>query len=99
MRRKRNSIRHNEYFRKDPVEDSSVDLHGLNCDEAEELTKRTLSNAESGEKILVIHGKGTGKLRDHIRKFLLTHPKVLKIDMGETVRLPGKGGVCLITVR
>jgi DNA mismatch repair protein MutS2 len=59
--------------------DPSVDLHGLFADEAIERLEHAITAAvEAGhDRLLVVHGKGTGILRREVREALKYHPKVM----------------------
>lgn len=102
MKNMRKSIRHRAPA---PAEqpsadaDAQVDLHGLNCVEAEELINMTLQKLAPGDRLLVIHGKGTGVLKGHIRKHLAQHHKVRTVLFGEHERFLGKDGVCMAVIR
>lgn len=102
MKRSRDSIRNNRLpksIKNLPDEDIRVDLHGMTCDEATNEVEGIINSASSGDRILIIHGKGTGILRDHIRKYLNIHSKVAKILLGEKEKFPGKAGVCLAIIK
>ena len=68
----------------------------MNCVEAEAALNKMLNTLKPGETLLVIHGKGTGVLKNHVRKYLAGNRLIKKIIPGETGRLPGKEGVCLV---
>ena len=53
----------------------SVDLHGLDRDQAAALLRRFLSTA-AGETVLVIHGRGAGIVRAAALAELDRHPRV-----------------------
>ena len=98
MKKMRKSIRSGDFAftpKNPPCEDCRVDLHAKTCDESERIVEAVLSGSPAGSRILVIHGKGTGTLKFHIRKFLSTHPSVSYILLGEEEEFPGKDGVCL----
>jgi DNA mismatch repair protein MutS2 len=76
-----------------------IDLRGRAADEAlEELDRQLDSAFLAGVPFFrVIHGKGTGKLRDAIRKSLKGNPYVLSFDAG--LAAEGGDGVTVIKLR
>ncbi len=75
---------------KDPAISSSVDLRGLNFDQAQPLVDKLLDNAlwAGLNRVDLIHGKGTGKLKEALRSYLQAHPLVGKLRSGN----PAEGG-------
>ena len=69
---------------------SSLDLRGARVDEALEALGTYLDDASLAglEQVLVIHGLGTGALRDAAREQLAAHPLVKSFRPGER----GEGG-------
>lgn len=69
---------------------SSLDLRGARVDEALEALRAYLDDASLAglEKVLIIHGMGTGALRDAVRAEAAGHPLVKGIRAGER----GEGG-------
>jgi DNA mismatch repair protein MutS2 len=69
---------------------SSLDLRGARVDEALEALTRYLGDAALGglNKVLIIHGMGTGALRDAVRAEAADHPLVRSLRPGER----GEGG-------
>ncbi|HSL35102.1 MAG TPA: endonuclease MutS2 [Candidatus Limnocylindrales bacterium] len=69
---------------------SSLDLRGARVDEALEALTRYLDDASLAglDKVLIIHGLGTGALRDAVRAEAAGHPLVKSIRPGER----GEGG-------
>ena len=66
----------------------TVDLRGARADEAIELLDSYLDRASLGEaeQVTVVHGSGTGALRDAVRGHLAGHPQVREwrpADQGE----------------
>ena len=64
--------------------DHVLDLHGKRVDEAIHDFDFVLNRA-SGQSILVIHGHGSGRLRDEPRKFAKEHPLIESIRFGEDI--------------
>jgi DNA mismatch repair protein MutS2 len=69
---------------------SSLDLRGARVDEALDALDRYLDDASLAglEQVLIIHGLGTGALRDAVRAQAGTHPLVKSSRAGER----GEGG-------
>ena len=69
---------------------SSLDLRGARVDEALEALDRYLDDASLAglEQVLIIHGLGTGALRDAVRTQAGAHPLVKSFRPGER----GEGG-------
>ena len=69
---------------------SSLDLRGARVDEALEALSRYLDDAALAglEQVVVIHGLGTGALRDAVREQASAHPLVKTFRPGER----GEGG-------
>ena len=69
---------------------SSLDLRGARVDEAVEALARYLDDAALAglDKVLIIHGSGTGALRDAVREAAGTNPHVKTLRPGER----GEGG-------
>jgi DNA mismatch repair protein MutS2 len=69
---------------------SSLDLRGARVDEALDALDRYLDDAALAglEKAVIIHGHGTGALRDAVRARAAAHPLVKKTRPGER----GEGG-------
>ncbi len=69
---------------------SSLDLRGARVDEALDVLSRYLDEASLAglEQVIIIHGLGTGALRDAVRALLAGHPLVGSFRAGER----GEGG-------
>jgi DNA mismatch repair protein MutS2 len=69
---------------------SSLDLRGARVDEALEALGRYLDDAALAglDKVTIIHGLGTGALRDAVRAQAADHPQVRSVRPGER----GEGG-------
>jgi DNA-nicking Smr family endonuclease len=68
-----------------------IDLHGMDVAGArDELTRLLSSVGKHVAEIRVVHGQGTGALRNMVRKGL-SHPrikqKILSMNPGETILL------------
>ncbi len=77
---------------------SSLDLRGARVDEALELLARYLDDASLAglERVTIIHGIGTGALRDAVRSAAAEHPLVASLRPGE--RGEGGDGATLISL-
>ncbi len=74
-----------------------VDLRGLMYDEASEVVDKYLDDLSIAglERATIIHGKGTGALRQKIGEFLRQHPLVKDQRLGT----PGEGGAGVTVVQ
>ncbi len=77
---------------------SSLDLRGARVEEALEALDRYLDDASLAglDKVLIIHGMGTGALRDAVRAEAGSHPLVKGVRAGE--RGEGGDGASIITL-
>ncbi len=77
---------------------SSLDLRGARVDEALELLGRYLDDASLAnlDRVTIIHGVGTGALRDAVRRAAAAHPLVVSARPGE--RGEGGDGATLISL-
>ena len=63
----------------DPViRKTEIDLHGMKVNEALPLVDQFLKDSYDAHerRVWIIHGKGTGVLREEVRKYLENHPLV-----------------------
>ena len=74
-----------------------IDLHGLRVEEALEVAARALDQAlVSGlDRFKIIHGHGSGRLRQAIREMLAAHPNVRDYRFGAPVE---GGPACTVAV-
>ena len=77
---------------------STLDLRGARVDEALELLGRYLDDASLAnlDRVTIIHGMGTGALRDAVRAAATAHPLVVSLRAGE--RGEGGDGATLISL-
>lgn len=63
---------------------NEINIIGLNVDEAVEIVDKYLDDCylTSLESVRIVHGKGTGKLRQGIHTFLKKHPHVKSFRLG-----------------
>ena len=76
----------------------SIDLHGKNLDEAEMLVEKYLDDALLARmhEVVICHGRGSGVLRDGIRRMLRGHKHVKKYRKGDFDE--GGDGVTVVTL-
>ncbi len=60
---------------------NTVDLRGNRVDEAESQLESAISQATNSGLLWIIHGKGTGKLRQGVHEFLRRHPQVERFEL------------------
>lgn len=72
--------------------EASIDLHGLRRLDAERALQRFLSDRRRGEVVLVVHGKGSGKLREHVNQLIAEHPRIAESRRAPQ-RLGGEGAL------
>jgi DNA mismatch repair protein MutS2 len=72
---------------------NTVDVRGQRVMNAESEIERAIGRAYQSGIMWVIHGKGTGKLREGVHEFLAHHPQVARFELaGEK---DGGGGVTI----
>ena len=77
--------------------DCSVDLHGMYSQEAMDLVAKMIGS-HPHSSILIIHGNGTGVLRNAVRGALKAHrfPTVRDYFFGEDIGAPGLDGSTVV---
>ena len=77
---------------------SSLDLRGARVEEALAVLGRYLDDAVLAglHRVTIIHGLGTGALRDAVRSFAAGHPLVRSIRAGE--RREGGDGATIVSL-
>ncbi|NMC33750.1 MAG: endonuclease MutS2 [Veillonellaceae bacterium] len=62
-----------------------IDIRGLNNEEAAYVLDKYIDDAVMAglDSVSVIHGKGTGALRKGVRAYLMAHPRVKSVSIGE----------------
>jgi DNA-nicking Smr family endonuclease len=75
--------------------DIQLDLHGYTVDEALPKLEELLFS-ESDQSILIIHGKGSGRLKESVRGFVCHCNFIKGYDFGESLNLPGGDGVIVV---
>jgi len=63
---------------------SEINVIGLNVDDAVSIIDKYLDDCylSSLDKVIIVHGKGTGKLRQSIHTYLKTHPHIKSFRLG-----------------
>lgn len=74
----------------------TVDLHGLTVEAGLELLDKFVDSAVVNrlDTVKIIHGHGSGKLRDAVRRYLTAHPAVRRFQFGA----PWEGGLAVTVV-
>jgi len=69
---------------------------GLTVEEALEEIEKTLNKAflEGASKVYLIHGHGTGRLRESVREYLKNHPLVKNFKFADPME--GGTGVTIV---
>jgi DNA mismatch repair protein MutS2 len=77
---------------------SSLDLRGARVEEAVDMLGRYLDDASLAglDRVTIIHGLGTGALRDAVREAAGTHPLVKRVAPGD--RGTGGDGATVISL-
>ena len=87
---------HGNRERRNPY-DCSLDLHGMYSEEAMALVGKMIA-AHPHSSILIIHGNGTGTLRNAVRGALKARrfPSVRDYFFGEDIGAPGLDGATVV---
>jgi DNA mismatch repair protein MutS2 len=72
---------------------NTIDIRGKHVADAEFDLERAISQATQLGTLWIIHGKGTGKLRQGVHAFLERHPLVERFELAEQAE--GGTGVTL----
>jgi DNA mismatch repair protein MutS2 len=81
------------------LEKNEINLVGRKVDEALELTDKFLDDAFLAQmsQVRIVHGSGTGALRQAIGEFLSSHPHVARFQAAS--QNEGGRGVTVVTLR
>lgn len=60
---------------------NTVDIRGSRVADAEPMLERAIQEALSTGMLWIVHGKGTGKLRDGVHEFLKHHPQISRFEL------------------
>ena len=76
---------------------NTVDIRGQRVANAEAEIEGAIGKAYQSGILWIIHGKGTGKLREGVHEFLKTHPQIDRFELaGEK---DGGGGVTIVYLK
>lgn len=86
-------------FIKSNIISSEINVIGLNVEDAIQIIDKYLDDAYISklEKVRIVHGKGTGKLRQGVQAFLKKHPHVKEFHIGAFGE--GEMGVTIVTLK
>lgn len=73
---------------------NTIDIRGKRIDEAESALEPAIAKATDGGVLWIIHGKGTGRLRQGVHDFLQRHPQVARFAIA--AQNEGGSGVTLV---
>jgi DNA mismatch repair protein MutS2 len=76
---------------------NTIDVRGQRVDAAVLAVDRAMNAAHASGVLWVVHGKGTGKLREGIHEFLSTHAQVTKVELASNP--DGGAGVSIVYLR
>lgn len=77
--------------------DITIDLHGYTLEDAVLELEKVLYSGKHNT-ILVIHGVGSGILKNGLRDYLRSNSFIKRFYKGEEMNLPGGDGVTLVDV-
>ncbi|WP_107670394.1 endonuclease MutS2 [Cyanothece sp. BG0011] len=72
---------------------NTIDIRGSRVAEAEADLENAIAQATESGILWIIHGKGTGKLRQGVHEFLKRHPQIARFELAE--QKEGGSGVTL----
>lgn len=76
---------------------NTLDIRGDRVEEAESKLEVAINRANNATVLWIIHGKGTGKLRQGVQAFLSRHPQVERFELASQEE--GGAGVTLAYLR
>ncbi|XP_020571570.1 uncharacterized protein LOC110018562 [Phalaenopsis equestris] len=59
---------------------NTVDLHGMRIDDASHTLQIAIGGCKSNSVLFIIHGMGTGAVKDRAHRILRDHPRVVKFE-------------------
>jgi len=76
---------------------NTADIRGFRVADAESELERAINAATAAGVLWIIHGKGTGKLRQGVHEFLQQHPQVERFELADSKE--GGAGVTIAYLR
>jgi DNA mismatch repair protein MutS2 len=76
---------------------NTVDIRGYRVADAESELERGIRAATNAGVLWIVHGKGTGKLRQGVHEFLQEHPQVERFELADSKE--GGAGVTIAYLR
>lgn len=76
---------------------NTVDIRGYRVADAESELERGIRTATNAGVLWIVHGKGTGKLRQGVHEFLQEHPQVERFELADSKE--GGAGVTIAYLR
>jgi DNA mismatch repair protein MutS2 len=78
-------------------EKNTLDLRGARVEEAESQLEAAIAKAQDFDVLWIIHGKGTGRLRQGVQDFLSHHPQIQSFQLAPAAE--GGAGVTIAYFR
>ncbi|MCP3964856.1 MAG: hypothetical protein GY750_05570 [Lentisphaerae bacterium] len=75
--------------------DLKIDFHGKTVDEVIPVLEE-LFFVNSGNSIMIIHGRGSGALKKAVRDMVSKSPHIKSYAWGEDLNLPGFDGITVV---
>jgi DNA mismatch repair protein MutS2 len=79
------------------TERNTLDIRGMRVNEAESQLEKGIQNAVTHGVLWIVHGKGTGKLREGVHAFLEQHPQIDRFEIADSKE--GGSGVTIAYIR
>ena len=79
------------------TEQNTVDIRGSRVADAESTLERAIQLAQQYGVMWIIHGKGTGKLRQGVHEFLQQHPQIENFSLADVAE--GGAGVTMAYIK
>lgn len=79
------------------TEKNTLDIRGSRVDSAEMQIDNAIAHAIESGVLWIIHGKGTGRLRQGVHEYLKRHPQVEKYELAE--QKEGGSGVTIVYIK
>ncbi len=76
---------------------NTIDIRGSRVADAEPDLEQAIARATNSGLLWIIHGKGTGRLRDGVHEFLRLHPQVDRFQLAEVS--DGGSGVTVVYLK